>query len=84
MASGGERDQPAPVKAVLFDMDGLLIDSERIYTAVTNEILAEHGKGPLPMEIKLQMMGEERFTFAISYSSRSTRASGSLSNISTG
>jgi len=36
---------------------GLLIDSERIYTEVTNSILEAHGKGPLPVEIKAQLMG---------------------------
>lgn len=45
------------IKACLFDMDGLLIDSENIYTEVKNEILAEHGKGKLPWEIKLQLQG---------------------------
>jgi len=38
-------------------MDGLLIDSERIYTEVTNKFLASHGKGPLPAEVKAQLMG---------------------------
>jgi beta-phosphoglucomutase-like phosphatase (HAD superfamily) len=36
---------------------GLLIDSERIYTEVTNRWLASYGKGPLPAEIKAQLMG---------------------------
>ena len=36
---------------------GLLIDSERIYTEVTNTFLASYGKGPLPAEIKAQLMG---------------------------
>ena len=49
--------KPPKVRACLFDMDGLLIDSERIYTEVTNKFLALHGKGPLPAEIKAQLMG---------------------------
>lgn len=35
---------PQPVKAVLFDSDGLLIDSETIYTDVVNEVLRPYGK----------------------------------------
>lgn len=35
---------PQPVKAVLFDSDGLLIDSETIYTDVVNEVLKPYGK----------------------------------------
>lgn len=38
-------------------MDGLLINSEDIYTQVTNQILAEHGKGPLPWEVKVELQG---------------------------
>ncbi|KAF5096805.1 hypothetical protein D0Z00_002651 [Geotrichum galactomycetum] len=45
------------IKACLFDMDGLLINSEEIYTQVTNEILAEHGRGELPWEIKIELQG---------------------------
>ncbi|CAO1618353.1 unnamed protein product [Parajaminaea phylloscopi] len=35
---------PQPVRAVLFDMDGLLIDSERLYTDVVNDVLRPYGK----------------------------------------
>lgn len=45
------------IRACLFDMDGLLINSEDIYTEVTNQILEEHGKGKLPWEIKIQLQG---------------------------
>ncbi|WFD49244.1 pseudouridine 5'-phosphatase [Malassezia furfur] len=45
------------VRAVLFDMDGLLIDSERIYTDVVNEILRPHGKEQT-WEVKSQLMGK--------------------------
>lgn len=38
-------------------MDGLLIDSEDIYTRVTNEVLAEYGKPNLPWNIKAQLQG---------------------------
>ncbi|PYH96622.1 HAD superfamily hydrolase [Aspergillus ellipticus CBS 707.79] len=45
------------VRACLFDMDGLLIDSEDIYTTITNTILEEFGKPPLPWSIKAQLQG---------------------------
>jgi pseudouridine-5'-monophosphatase len=60
---------PPKVRACLFDMDGnvyltalsdelgLLIDSERIYSQVTNEVLARYGKGPITPEVKASLMG---------------------------
>ncbi|OAV94007.1 hypothetical protein PTTG_06718 [Puccinia triticina 1-1 BBBD Race 1] len=47
---------PAQIKAVIFDMDGLLLDSERLYTQVTNEVLAPYNK-QLTWEIKAMLMG---------------------------
>lgn len=38
-------------------MDGLLIDSEEIYTQVTNKLLREYGKPDLPWSIKAQLQG---------------------------
>jgi len=38
-------------------MDGLLIDSEDLYTICTNELLHEYGKPDLPWNIKAQMQG---------------------------
>lgn len=46
-----------PIRAVLFDMDGLLIDSERIYTDVVNEVLKPYGKEQT-WEIKAKLMGK--------------------------
>ncbi|KAI7188677.1 putative haloacid-halidohydrolase [Hortaea werneckii] len=38
-------------------MDGLLIDSEDLYTHCTNTVLHEHGKPSLPWHIKAQLQG---------------------------
>lgn len=46
-----------PVRACLFDMDGLLIDSEDLYTHITNKILHSFGKPSLPWSIKAQLQG---------------------------
>ncbi|KAJ5770132.1 uncharacterized protein N7511_002183 [Penicillium nucicola] len=45
------------IRACLFDMDGLLIDSEDLYTVITNEILQKYGRPLLPWSIKAQMQG---------------------------
>jgi pseudouridine-5'-monophosphatase len=46
-----------PVRACIFDMDGLLIDSEDAYTAITNTILRENNRPDLPWSIKAQLQG---------------------------
>ncbi|KAG9243953.1 HAD-like domain-containing protein [Calycina marina] len=46
-----------PVRACLFDMDGLLLDTEDKYTLITNAVLARYDHGPLPWSIKAQMQG---------------------------
>ena len=38
-------------------MDGLLIDSEDIYTNITNAVLSEYNRPPLPWHIKAQLQG---------------------------
>lgn len=48
---------PVSVKACLFDMDGLLINTEDIYTETLNETLTEFGKGPLTWDVKIQLQG---------------------------
>lgn len=51
------RGSPWPIKACLFDMDGLLIDSEDKYTICINRVLAEYSRPPLPWSIKAQLQG---------------------------
>ncbi|KAH7888889.1 HAD-like protein [Phlebopus sp. FC_14] len=45
------------VEYVIFDMDGLLIDTEAVYTKVTNDILAPYG-ATLTWDIKAGLMGK--------------------------
>ncbi|KAI0745927.1 HAD-like protein [Earliella scabrosa] len=52
-----ETTQRPKIEYVIFDMDGLLIDSERVYTDVTNELLAPYGK-VMTWDIKAGLMGK--------------------------
>ena len=45
------------VRACLFDMDGLLLDTEDIYTLCNNVILHQCGRPSLPWNIKAQLQG---------------------------
>ncbi|KAK0710571.1 GS1-like protein [Apiosordaria backusii] len=49
--------QFAPVRACIFDMDGLLINTEDIYKQCADNVLIRHGRPPLPWSIKSQLMG---------------------------
>jgi len=46
-----------PVRACIFDMDGLLINTEDIYKQCADNVLVRHGRPPLPWSIKAQLMG---------------------------
>ncbi|KAH7108506.1 HAD-like protein [Auriculariales sp. MPI-PUGE-AT-0066] len=48
---------PPQTKFALFDLDGLLIDTETIYTEATNEVLAPYGC-EMTYEIKAGLMGK--------------------------
>lgn len=45
------------IKCCLFDMDGLLINTEDIYTLSTTKLLAEYNKPPMSWDFKMQVMG---------------------------
>ncbi|KAH7007888.1 GS1 protein [Microdochium trichocladiopsis] len=46
-----------PVRACLFDMDGLLINTEDIYTLCHNILLATYSAGPMTWSIKSKLQG---------------------------
>ncbi|GAP91737.2 putative gs1-like protein [Rosellinia necatrix] len=46
-----------PVRACLFDMDGLLINTEDLYTKCASIVLERYGRPPLPWSVKARMMG---------------------------
>ena len=53
---GGNKLRGAAVRHVLFDMDGLLLDTEKIYTAVTQKIVSRFGKD-FDWRVKANMIG---------------------------
>ncbi|MEQ7921813.1 HAD-IA family hydrolase [Xanthomonas sp. WHRI 1810A] len=52
-----------PIKAVIFDMDGLLLDTEGIYTEVTDTIAKRHGK-TFGWDVKQHTIGRGATDFA--------------------
>lgn len=46
-----------PVTHVIFDCDGLLVNSERYYSEALSEVAARYGK-EFDYQIKIDMMGE--------------------------
>ncbi|KAI1099675.1 HAD-like protein [Jackrogersella minutella] len=46
-----------PIRACLFDMDGLLLDTEDLYTLCINVILEKYGRTSLPWSIKAKLQG---------------------------
>jgi len=49
--------QLPPIRACIFDMDGLLLNTEDIYKQCADHVLARHGRPPLPWSVKAQLMG---------------------------
>lgn len=50
------KQQQLEIRGVVFDMDGLMFNTEDLYDEVTADVLARYGKTYSP-EIKLQIMG---------------------------
>ncbi|KAL7625140.1 hypothetical protein AAE478_004354 [Parahypoxylon ruwenzoriense] len=46
-----------PIRACLFDMDGLLINTEDLYTLCSDIVLTKYGRPRLPWSVKAQLMG---------------------------
>ena len=59
MTSTSSHDFP-PVRACIFDVDGLLINSEDIYTEAYNNILHSYGKLDLPWSVKARQQSRGR------------------------
>jgi len=47
---------PRPVSAVVFDMDGLLVDTEVVYRDAMSAVIAEHGRD-MSLDLFRQMIG---------------------------
>ena len=47
----------APIRACLFDMDGLLINTEDLLTTIHNTILARYSAGPMTWPMKARLQG---------------------------
>lgn len=46
-----------PARACIFDMDGLLINTEDMYTLCANHVLEKYGRPHLPWSVKAKLMG---------------------------
>ncbi|OIW35514.1 HAD-like protein [Coniochaeta ligniaria NRRL 30616] len=56
MAPSKQAEFP-PVRACIFDMDGLLINTEDIYTLCADNVLTKYGRPKLPWSVKAKLMG---------------------------
>lgn len=59
-----EQPKPRPVTHIIFDVDGLLVDSEKYYSEALSEVASRYGK-TFDYQIKLDMMGTKPIEGAI-------------------
>lgn len=64
MVHQDEHPKPRPVTHVVFDCDGLLVDSERYYSEALSEVASRYGK-TFDYQIKIDMMGTKPLEGAI-------------------
>lgn len=57
-SAGDPWSLPRPARAVIFDMDGVLLDTEPIYTEATQTLVGRYGK-QYTWDIKRQIMGRD-------------------------
>ncbi|KAJ1329122.1 pseudouridine 5'-phosphatase [Microdochium nivale] len=57
LSSSSPGATPPNIRACLFDMDGLLLNTEDLYTLCASTVLARHGRPSLPWTLKARMMG---------------------------
>ena len=57
LGAAGVGEGSPPIKSVLFDMDGLPLDTENLYTEGTQRILSEFGQ-VYDWEFKCRLMGK--------------------------
>ncbi|KAK4171074.1 HAD-like domain-containing protein [Triangularia setosa] len=46
-----------PIQACIFDLDGLLLNTEDIYSLCANIVLSRYSRPPIPWSLKAQLMG---------------------------
>ena len=51
---------PPPVRVILFDLDGTLLNTEDIYTEIYNDVLAAHCTASPPPELPWHIKAQQQ------------------------